>query len=275
MRINYGKCAVLIALATVAAFIIVVKPSNANEKKKSGIKGRISLAETGTPVLKAHVYAYVGKVETRAAQMGIIGITDWVSHGSADDGTYKLDLPPGKYSVVARKRASGLNYGPLYRGDWYDHSPARKAIVIKKGKYSKCDFILRQLKEPMFFQGLTSVERRTDTGIKGKLLDEKGEHVPGTFVIAYLDDDMQRVPDFASTLTDDAGNYTLYLPKGGRYWLAARFSAMKVPEKDEPFARYEGSPDHSIQVEDGQFHEGIDMVLKPYDGDPPEKLMIH
>jgi len=255
-----------------ASVIVFSSPmiSSAKDKapKKSGIKGTITMKKTGEPVHKGYVYAYVGKMETRAAQMGIIGITDWVSHGSAQDGTYKLDLPPGEYYLAARKRVNGLNYGPLFKGDWYDHKAARKPIVIRKGKYRTCDFELGILEEPMFFQGLTAINKVSKTGIKGKLLDESGEHVPGTFVMGYIDDDMQRAPDFASTLTDDEGNYTLYLPKGGRYWLAARFFVMKMPEKDEPFARYEGSPDHSVQVEEGQFLEGIDLVLKPYDGDP-------
>jgi len=236
--------------------------------KKSGIKGRIVMKDTGEPVQKAYVYGYVGKISTRAAELGIIGITDWISRGSAADGTYKLDLPPGEYYIGARKRANGLNYGPLYKGDWYDHHHAIKAIVIRKGKYKNLDFELKKLEEPMFFQGLTAAEKVTETGVRGKLLDEKGEHIPGTFVMGYADDDMQRAPDFASTLTDDEGHYTLYLPKGGRYWLAARFYAMKMPQKDEPFARYEGSPDHSVLVEEGKFLEGIDLVLRPYDGDP-------
>jgi hypothetical protein len=254
------------AVAIVFSFPV---PGSAKEKakKKSGIKGRIVMESTGEPVHKAYVYGYVGKIATRAAELGIIGITDWVSHGSAEDGTYKLDLPPGEYYIGARKRANGLNYGPLYRGDFYDHRHAIKGITVRKGKYKKLDLELKELKEPMFFQGLTAAEKITDTGIKGKLLNEKGEHIPGTFVMGYADDDMQRAPDFASTLTDDEGNYTLYLPKGGRYWLAARFYAMKMPQKDEPFARYEGSPDHSIMVEKGRFLEGIDLVLKPYDGD--------
>jgi len=238
------------------------------EPKKSGIRGKIVMKSTGEPVSKAYVYAYVGKVETRAAQMGIIGISDWISHGSDEEGNYKLDLPPGEYFLAARKRASGLNYGPLYKGDWYDHKVARQPTVIKKGRYQTCDFELIKLDEPMFFQGLTAAAKATDTGIRGRLLDEKGEHVPGTFVMAYMNDDMQRAPDFASTLTDDEGYYTLYLPKGGRYWIAGRFFVMKMPQKDEPFARYEGSTDHSIVVEKGQFLEGIDLVLRPYDGDP-------
>jgi len=238
------------------------------EQKKSGISGKIVMKSTGEPASKAYVYAYVGKRENRAPQMGIIGISDWISHGSDEEGNYKLDLPPGEYFLAARKRASGLNYGPLFKGDWYDHKVARKPIVIEKGKYQTCDFELVKLDEPMFFQGLTAAAKATDTGIRGRLLNESGEHVPGTFVMAYVDDHMQRAPDYASTLTDDEGYYTLYLPKGGRYWLAGRFFVMKMPQEDEPFARYEGSPDHSIIVEKGQFLEGIDLVLRPYDGDP-------
>jgi len=261
-----------LALVIVCSFPL---QSSGKEKvvKKSGIKGKIVMKETGEPVHKAYVYGYVGKIATRAAQLGIIGISDWVSRGSDEDGLYKLDLPAGEYYIGARKRANGSNYGPLYKGDLYDHHYARKAVVVRKGKYRTYDFELIKLEEPMFFQGLTAAEKVTDTGIRGKLLDESGEHIPGTFVMGYVDDDMQRAPDFASTLTDDEGNYTLYLPKGGRYWLAGRFYAMKMPQEDEPFARYGGSPDHSILVEQGQFLEGIDLVLKPFDGDPSEGSM--
>ena len=40
-----------------------------------------------------------------------------------------------------------------------------------------------------------------------------------------------------------------------------------MPQPDEPFARYEGSSDHSVVVEEGQFLEGIDLFLRPLDGD--------
>lgn len=264
-------------LCLTLAFILTAPASGAEKKKvkKSGIKGTILMKDTGEPVEKAYVYAYTGRPEHRAVQFGIIGITDWLSHGSTEAGTYTLDLPPGEYYVLARKRANEMNYGPLSKGDWYDHKLVKKAILIRKGKYRVCDFEMITLHEPMFFQGLTAAEKVTDTGVKGRLLDEKGKHIPGTFVIAYADDDMQRVPDYASAMTDDNGNYILYLPKGGRYWLAARFYALKVPQQDEPFGRYEGSSDHSVSVDDGQFLEGIDITLGPYDGDPPDDLMIH
>ncbi len=238
--------------------------------KPSGIWGRVVMRDSGEPVEKAYVYAYVGKIEYRAASLGIIGVTDWVSHGSGSDGSYKLDLPPGDYFVVARKRQSGLNYGPLSVGDYYDHGPGRVSTRVRKKKYTEVNFILMELNEPLFFQGITAVSRVSDTGIRGRILDEEGKHVPGTYAIAYKDDDMQRLPDFASTITDDEGNYTIYLPSGGRYWLAARSHAMKVPVQGEPFGRYEVSDDHSVTVQDSTFLEGIDIMLRPFDGDIPE-----
>jgi hypothetical protein len=254
-----------------AAALAVAAPSSAEKKpRKSGATGKVVMKSTGEPVENAYIYAYEGKPALRARMLGIVGITDWVSHGSDADGTYRLNLPPGEYFIVARKRQNGLNFGPLYSGDLYDHTDAGKAIKIRKGKFAECNFELNVLKEPMFFQGLTAAEKVTDTGVRGKLLNEDGEHVPGTYVIAYSNDDMQRLPDFASTLTDDEGNYTLFLPEGGRYWLAARFYAMKVPQEGEPFARYEGSNDHSVEVKSGEFLDGIDMILEPYDGTPPE-----
>ncbi len=275
MKRYFSNRAILVSglILFVGLFIAIHPPDAAAKKKKvkkSGIKGIVVLNKTGDPVEKAYIYAYVGKIETRAASLGIIGITDWVSHGSAIDGTYKLDLPPGHYYVVARKRQTGSNFGPLRPGDLYDHTLGRKAVVIRKGKYLSCDFKLRRLTEPLFFQGLTQADRVTNQGIRGRLLDAEGNHVPGTFAMAYKDEDMYRLPDFASTVTDDEGHYTLYLPEGGQYWLAARTYAMRVPEQGEPFARYEGSDDHSVVVKEGEFLLNVDMVLKPYDGEPPE-----
>ncbi len=186
------------------------------------------------------------------------------------DGTYQMDLPPGTYYLTARKRANGLNYGPISKGDYIDNAHSGTAIIVRKGKYAKCDFQMEMLMEPLFFQGATASSRITKTSIRGQLLDKNGEHIPGTFAMAYDSDDMQRLPDYVSTLTDDNGYYTLYLPKGGRYWLAARFYAMKVPQEGEPFARYDGSPDHSVEIKDGEFLDGIDMVLEEFDGVPPE-----
>jgi len=272
MKSFLRRGAIPVLILTGIFLVSINAPSWAKEKKvkKSGITGKVLLHRNGDPVGKAYVYAYVGRIESRAASLGIIGVTDYVSHGSQKDGSYKLDLPPGQYYVVARKRESGANYGPLRPGDLYDHTLGLKAVVVKKGKYVESNFRLRRLREPLFFQGMTMSERMTNQGITGRLLDANGDHVPGTFAMAYRNDDMYRLPDYVSTVTDDEGYFTLYLPKAGRYWLAARSYSMRVPEQKEPFGRYEGSDDHSIVVKDNEFLKNINITLRPYDGDPPE-----
>ncbi len=105
MRVNHMKKLIITLLSFTLLLVLGTDAGAADKKtvKKSGIKGTIVMKSTGEPVHKAYVYGYVGRIETRAAELGIIGITDWVSHGSAEDGTYTLDLPPGKYYIGARK----------------------------------------------------------------------------------------------------------------------------------------------------------------------------
>lgn len=229
----------------------------------SGITGMILLETSTDPVSGVNVYAY------KDHSKNLIGVADYMSRGSGADGAYRLDLPPGEYYIVARKRASGSNYGPVVTGDMYDHRFQENAVRIKAGRYLEQDFVLTLLKEPLFFQVFTEEARKTGTGIRGRILDVDGRPVTGAFATAYMNDDMKRLPDYASTVTDDEGRYILYLPQGGQYYIGARSRARKVPETGEPVGRYKGSEDHSVQVPDGTFAEGIDITLRPFESEVP------
>jgi hypothetical protein len=228
-----------------------------------GIKGIVTLAETGMPVEGAHVYAY------EDYSKNLVGVADQVSRGSAPDGSYIIELQPGTYYLVARKRASGSNYGPIVTGDLYDHRFEQKSVKIKNSKYVEMNFELGELSEPLFFQVFTERARKTETGIKGKLIDEEGSPVHGAFATAYRDSNMMRLPDFASTLSDDEGNYTLYLPSGGHWFIGARSHARGVPEKGELVGRHMDRSDHSVLVPDKEFVEGINITLRPFTSKVP------
>ena len=230
----------------------------------SGIRGRILLRESREAVAGAHVYAY------RDYSKNLIGVADFVSKGSAADGSYSLEVPPGEYYLVARKRATGANYGPLVTGDLYDHRFEEEAVRVQGGRHLDRDFHLVLMSEPLFFQAFTESQRKTGTGIRGRILDASGQPVQGAFATAYMDSNMKRLPDFASTLTGDDGGFTLYLPEGGRWFVGARSHARGVPEPGEPTGRYEGSEDHSLRVETGTFLDGIEIVLKPFRSQVPE-----
>ena len=233
------------------------------DDSRTGIQGTVRNENTGKPVKGAHVYAYVDYSKN------LIGVADYVSRGSEEDGSYQLDVPPGEYYIVARRRASGSNYGPVVTGDLYDHRYGEKPIGVSASQTNNMDFSLQEMKEPLFFQVFTEQERKTDTIVRGHIVNESGVSVQGAFATAYVDDNMKRLPDYASTLTGDDGIYTLYLPSGGRYLIGARVHARSVPKPGEPIGRYEGSEDHSVTIESGDSLEGIDMTVRPFTSEAP------
>jgi len=231
---------------------------------ESAISGRVVLKGSDQAVQGAHVYAYTDYSKN------LIGVADHVSKGSADDGSYTLTLPPGEYYLVARKRVSGSNYGPIVTGDLYDHRFEQQAVSVEAGRTLEKDFELDNLSEPMFFQVFTEGQRETGTGIRGRIFDQDQEPIQGAFATAYRTSDMKRLPDFASTLTGDDGSFTLYLPNGGKWYIGARSHARAAPEPGEPVGRYDGSGDHSLMVTEDSFVEGIEVILKPFSSQVPE-----
>ena len=229
----------------------------------SGVRGLVFLRSTGQPVEGAHVYAY------RDSGKNLIGVADHVSRGTARDGSFTLELEPGEYYFVSRKRVSGANFGPVLTGDLYDHQFQAKPVRITAGRYAHLEFELEKMTEPMFFQVFTEAGRRTDTGIRGRLLDEEDVPVQGAFATAYGSSNMRRLPDFVSTVTGDDGYFVLYLPEGGRWYVGARSRARGVPRPGEPVGKYEGSKDNSIHVPEGSFLDGVVITLRPFTSRPP------
>jgi hypothetical protein len=75
---------------------------------------------------------------------------------------------------------------------------------------------------------------------------------------------MKRMPDFTSSMTESDGSFTIHLPGGGRYWVAARKNIREKPLAGEPYGLYRGSPDHSVLVGQGTYLEGIVIRLEGY-----------
>jgi len=225
---------------------------------RTGITGRVLLKADGTPLAGAYINIYPNNISN------LLGPSQFISTPTDATGSYSLDLPPGTYYVVARKRASGLANGPLATGDFYSEHQ-RIIARIDPDRLTLVDLEMAQMKAPMFFKK-DLAETRTDTGIRGVLLDEMGKPVPGGFAIAYTDNNLQRLPDYASTLTNQKGEFTLYLPQGGSYFLAARIHAWDMPRAGEPYGKYGGENAVALKVTDKNFVEGIEIRLAPFSG---------
>lgn len=226
---------------------------------KTGIVGRVFLKETGAPLAGAYVNIYPDAVSN------LLGPSLFISLPTDAEGHYGLDVPPGTYYVVARKRLSGRAIGPLSPGDYYSEHQ-RVLARVKAGRLAVADMPLVVIKAPMFFKkGL--VETRTDTGIRGRLVDAAGQPVPGGFATAYRGSEMRRLPDFASTLSDENGAFTLYLPEAGTYYLGARIHAWDMPRPGEPHGRYGGDSPQPVAVKQGNFVEDVVIEMRPFTGE--------
>lgn len=234
------------------------KTSYIDGNGRSGITGKVLLKADSQPLSGAYVNVYPSHAPN------LLGPSTYISSPTDASGNYSIDVPPGTYYVVARKRISGMATGPISTGDYFSED-ARLLTEIKTGLLAEIDLPMVKMTAPMFFkQGKGAAE--TETGIIGVLVDANGKPMPGGFAIAYTTADIRRLPDFASTLTNEKGEFTLYLPKGGEYYLAARMHAWDMPHPGEPYGKYDGDVITPIQVPDKGFVKGIKMVMQPFAG---------
>lgn len=226
---------------------------------KTGITGQVVLKEGGAPLADAYVNIYPD------ATSNLLGPSQFISSPTDAQGRYTLEVPPGTYYVVARKRVSGQPSGPLSPGDLYSEHE-RISTVVVAGKLAVVDLPVAPMKAPMFFKKQMTPQETT-TGIRGVLLDATGKPVPGSFAIAYTNAEMQRLPDFVSTLSDGNGNFTVYLPKGGTYYLGARIHAWDMPRPGELYGRLGGETPQPLTVVEGKFLDNVRIVLTPFAGE--------
>ncbi len=225
---------------------------------KTGISGHVVLKEEGTPLDGGYVNIYPDTISN------LLGPSQFISTPTDPDGYYQLEVPAGVYYVVARKRISGQSTGPLSPGDYYSEHQ-RIVTRVETGKLVEVDLPVVLMKAPMFFKNRV-VEKETDTGIRGVLVDQAGKPVMGGFAMAYSDIEMKRLPDFASTLSDEEGRFTIYLPEGSRYYVAARIHAWDMPSPGEPYGKYGGENPVLLNVATGSFVKDVRIVMAPFSG---------
>jgi len=225
----------------------------------TGISGQVVLKSSKEPLAGAFVNIYPDTISN------LLGPSQFISSPTDAEGRYNIPLPPGTYYVVARKRMTGSSTGPLAPGDFYSEHQ-RIVTRVVAGKLAVVDLAVVAMKAPMFFKKEV-VERETGTGIRGRLVDISGKAVPGGFAMAYADPTMKRLPDFASTLSDADGHFTVYLPGAGTFYLAARIHAWDMPQRGEPYGKLGGDQPTPLTVTAGQFIEGIVIELEPFAGE--------
>jgi hypothetical protein len=177
----------------------------------TGFEGRV--VRDGEVVAGARVYAY------KTFQDVIARRAFAVSPPTRDDGSWKIDLPRGKYYLVAKKRGAGPDDGPVAVGDDFSYHGSNPVTVVP-GKYTHVGFSLVRLERKVEYgespdKGSGSLEGVVTLG---------GKPAAGVNVLLYVDDrhDFRGMAFSSSPPTRADGKFRFdFLPEAD-YFLIAR-----------------------------------------------------
>lgn len=202
------------------------------------------------PLEGAYLYIY-------KKGMDLYGPAFTVSRPTGADGTFSLNLPPGDYLAVARKRQNGEDSGPVVAGDHRS-----EFIEFSVGG----DNVSLDLEAPLKVgdeRRLSAELPETRTGLAGQILDSEGNPVEGARVHIYDHVQMSERPKYVSEKTGPDGRFLISLPEGGTYYLAARDKFGGPPKLGDLYGRYDqGTIEPSaIVIPDGELREGVNITV--------------
>jgi 5-hydroxyisourate hydrolase-like protein (transthyretin family) len=229
-------------------------PATGQQEPSSGIKGQVLIESKGAAE-GVYVYAYDSPYNDMRVP------TKLISKPTAKDGTYMLPLAPGTYYIVARRRVSGDPKGYLVKGDYEGKYPGNP-ITVRPDAWSTVNVSIAMLAGNFLLAPYIPAEG--GMGISGKVYDEAGKPAEGAFVMLYKDKEMIGLPNYLSKATNKDGEFYVYLPNPGVYYVAARLKYGGLPRKGEPYGTFDKDPEHKVTVNDKETVTGIDIKLGPF-----------
>ncbi len=223
------------------------------ERPETGVFGLVTAAAKETAG-NLWVYAY------RSQQGGFRGPADFASRVEGD-GSYLLDLLPGRWYLVARSRPQGPLTGPPQTGDaWavYQQNP----ITLNVGDVQRIDLQLQPVAATMLLRG--GALSHSDTGFTGVLVGPENRPVAGAIALAYQDADFRRMPDHSSAQVAADGRFTLFVTAAGRYCLVARQGTRGQPIQGELYGLLGKGDSGCRNVADGEILDVGEIHLRPY-----------
>jgi hypothetical protein len=175
---------------------------------------------------------------------------------SDEDGYFEVDVPAGRYYLVARKRKSGRFAGPLGEGDFFGYFPGNP-ITLREGERLSVTFplvLLKMRNAPVF-------AKKGVATISGRIVDESGAGVAGAYAALYDNPELLNRPLIVSVESNKDGAFIINVPRAGVYYLGARTGYGGAPGPGDLYGRYEGTVDHSIEVNEGDAISNILIIV--------------
>ncbi len=250
---NNGKAgfslAVYVSLAAVLFLAATLSSgcatSGVSTSAKNSVKGFVA-----QPVEGAYVFVY----EKGASPHGPPFV---MSEATGPDGAFDVELPDGEYTLVARRHASGLAGSPLSEGD---SKSDIFDIRVENGQIvNRTFFVFKKDDDKKYF----GAGNESETAISGKVLDSDGNPMRGFRVQVYTYAQMSERPKYVSAASGADGQYIVYLPKGGTYYIAARDHFGGPPKIGDYYGRYdEGTIDPSgVIVKTGEELQNVNITV--------------
>ena len=223
----------------------------------TGVSGQVTYQ--GESVPRAFVYIYT---ETDA---GLIGPSYGEAVQADKEGRFTINLPAGRYSLVARKRADGSRSGALAPGDLNAHYPGNPVVVRSGELMALGDFPLTKVDADVYAQRQADgIFAKTETVLYGQVIDADDLPVSDVYVFAYLDSRMVGKPVHLSVPTGADGRFSLFLSDGGTYYIGARSAFGGPLEPGEWVGTFDEKPDHSVAVTRGANDDLGSIIVKEF-----------
>jgi len=214
----------------------------------TGVTGRVE----GTRPQEVTIYAYAG-ASPRPVGPGFVAAVP-----ADGDGGFRLDLRPGTYTLAARRRATGKDFGTLAPGD----EVTARSVEVEDGTYRDVGVLTMRPLDPEVWDVASRGPAPTGTAVGGVVLDGNGTPVPGVRVLAFIDPRMAGKPVALSAPTDVTGGYVVHLPAAGTYFLGARSRLGGPAEPGERIGSFRGEDGTGVKISRGQTMTGVRIQVE-------------
>ena len=174
----------------------------------AGIAGQVLFEDKPLGRAYVHVYRDVG---TNFRGMGLAAVP------AAEDGRFRIKLPPGSYYVLARKRQGGGMYGPPGKDDYVGYLPGNP-ITVRPGAFTP--LLLETTTRVDLLEEIWLTEGERAGWFEGVVTEAAGKPAAGLYVLFYTDREMSGTPAFVAGPTDATGRFRVRAAAGTFHLLA-------------------------------------------------------
>lgn len=215
----------------------------------AGAAGTVTGAD---PDDRVTVYVYQGH-EERPVGPGFLAATEL-----DEDHGFQLNLAPGAYTLAARVRQSGHDYGPPAVGDRI----AIRPVTVEEDEYVMVGELALHPVDEILWAEVTGTMGDSPTTLSGAVVETDGSPARGVRVLAFLDGRMSGKPAAVSPATGGDGVFTIQLPRGGSYYLGARSRLGGPAAPGEKLGQYRGPGGEGQPVKSGEAVTGIEITVE-------------